>query len=81
MVENFIDWAHVPFVHRTTIGKGQSPRSPRVDVRYTDQGAYAEVVMGITLAFTLIMPYHVRLDFYFPKGRRMAQISHGDSGE
>lgn len=45
-MENMLDWAHLPFVHRKTIGKALAPRaSGRMDVRWseTDYGATSHI--------------------------------------
>jgi phenylpropionate dioxygenase-like ring-hydroxylating dioxygenase large terminal subunit len=41
-VENFLDMTHFAFAHATTLGRAASPRAPRVDVTFVEDGFRAE---------------------------------------
>lgn len=63
VMENMLDWPHLPFVHRTTIGRGMVASAPRarMDIQVEEQP------YGFTTRIALDGSDHTgRLDYRFP---------------
>ncbi|MFO0617666.1 MAG: aromatic ring-hydroxylating dioxygenase subunit alpha [Polyangiaceae bacterium] len=69
-MENMLDWAHLPFVHRKTIGKALAPRSSgRLDIHWeeTPYGATSHIeVDGKPEAGRLEMRWPNQMNLFIP---------------